>query len=132
MSYDLEPPLTRLRIWQQNLNKSNKAHFDLINSPVHKDWDLLLLQELYIECFRNIKATSKWHTVYPSSHLSDDSICRSVMLINVALDTNSWSQVPFKDSNDVTVIQLHLPHGHLTIFNIYNNCKHSNTLASIH
>ena len=132
MPYALEPPLMRLRIWQQNLNKSNKAHFDLIKFPVHKDWDLLLLQELYIDAFRNTKATSKWHVIYPSSHLADNSTCSSVILVNTALDTNLWSQVPLKDSDDVTIIHLHLPHGWLTIFNIYNDCTHSDTLTQIH
>ena len=127
MSYALEPSPARLRIWQQNLNKSDKAHFDLINAPVHKEWDLLLLQEPYIDAFGNTKATSKWHVIYPSSHLADSSTCRAVILVNTALDTNSWSQVPFKDSNDVVAIQLRLPHGRLTIFNIYNDCTHSDT-----
>src|SRR6266481_3466748 len=132
MSYTLEPPPTRLHIWQQNLNKSDKAHFDLINTPVHKDWDLLLLQEPYIDAFGNTKATSKWHVIYPLSHLTDSSTCRAVILVNTALDTNSWSQVPFKDSNNVIIIQLRLLCRQLTIFNIYNDCTHSDTLAQLH
>ena len=46
----------------------------VINLLVHKDWDLLLLQELYIDKFRNTKATSKWHTLYLSSHLTDSML----------------------------------------------------------
>src|SRR6266481_8617941 len=75
---------------------------------------------------------SKWHVIYPSSHLADNSTCISIILVNTALDTNSWSQVPLKDSDDVTIIQLHLPQGQLTIFNIYNDCTHSDTLTQIH
>ncbi|KII91391.1 hypothetical protein PLICRDRAFT_105097, partial [Plicaturopsis crispa FD-325 SS-3] len=56
---------TRLKIWQQNLNKSSKAHFDLINSAVHKDYDILAIQEPYLDSFANTKATSKWRVVYP-------------------------------------------------------------------
>ena len=103
--------------------------FNLISSSVHKDWDLLLLQEPYIDKFGNTKVTSKWHTIYPSSHLSDASVNRSVILVNMALDTNTWAQVPFEGSNDIMALRLQLPHGQLTIFNIYNDCMHSNTLS---
>src|SRR6266481_7652232 len=122
MSYTLEPSPARMRIWQQNLNKSDKAQFYLINSPIHKDWDLVLLQELYIDTFGNMKANSKWHTIYPSTHLTDDTTNRSVILVNMALDMNLWTQMPFKDSNDVTIIQFWMPQGQLTILNIYNDC----------
>ena len=121
------PP--RLNIWQQNLNKSDKAHFNLINSPLHMKWDLLLLQEPYIDKLGNTKATSKWHTVYPSSHLTNTSITRAVILVSAAIDSNTWTQVLFEGSNDVVVIKLQLAQGQLFIFNIYNDCTHSDTLS---
>src|SRR6266481_4386627 len=132
MSRETEPNPARLRLWQQNLNQSDKAHFDLINSLVHNDWDLLLLQEPYIDMFGNTKVNSKWHTIYPSSHLTDNATNRSVILVNVALDSNSWAQLPFEGSNNVTVLQFSLPPGCLTIFNIYNDCTHSDTLSKLH
>jgi hypothetical protein len=52
------PAPKRLRIYQQNLNMSDQAQYDLLNSPIHKDWDLLLLQELYIDALGNTKATT--------------------------------------------------------------------------
>ena len=102
----------------------------VINSLVHKDWDLLLLQELYIDKFGNTKATSKWHTLYLSSHLTDNTLNRSVILVNAALDTSTWAQVPLEGSNNVTIIRFQLPQGQITIFNIYNDCTHSDTLMS--
>ena len=131
MSYTLAPPQMRLRIWQQNLNKSNKVQFDLIKALLHKDWDILLLQELYIDNLSNMKATSRWHVIYPSSHLADDSACRTVILVNAALDTNVWAQVPLEGSNDISVLQFRLPQGCLTIFNVYNNCTHQNMLTTL-
>ena len=131
MSYTLALPLMRLRIWQQNLKKSNKAQFDMINVLLHKEWDILLLQEPYIESFGNTKVTSRWHVLYLSSHLADGSTCRSVILVNLLLDTNAWAQVPLEGSNDLTVIQFWLLQGRLTIFNVYNNCTHQNTLTTI-
>ena len=130
MSYTLAPPPTRLRIWQQNLNKSDKVQFNLINAPLHKDWDIFLLQEPYIDNLGNTKATSRWHVIYPSSHLADDSACRTVILVNAVLDTNVWAQVPLEGSNDISVLQFWLPQGRrLMIFNVYNDCTHQNTLT---
>ena len=65
------------------------------------------------------------------SILADSSTCRSVILVNSALDTNAWAQVPLEGTNDLTVIQFRLPWGHLTILNVYNDCNHQNTLDAI-
>ena len=106
MSYTIEPSPTRLHIWQQNLNKSDKAHYDLINTPLHKNWDILALQEPYTDALGNTRANSQWHVVYPSPHHTDSSIDRLVILINLALDVNKGAQIPVEDSNDVMAIQL--------------------------
>src|ERR1700690_4371177 len=122
----------RLRIWQQNLNKSAKAQWDLINSLVHKDWDVLLLQEPYIDSYNNTKATNNWRVVYPSSHLADDSKVRSVILVNTKLDTNHWRQVNLEGNNDLTAVQFHGPYGRVSLFNVYNDCGHSRATTDLH
>ena len=59
MPYTTEPLPMRLRIWQHNLNKSDeKAHYDLINMLLHKNWDILALQELYVDKLGNTKVNS--------------------------------------------------------------------------
>ncbi|KAI6020723.1 hypothetical protein PISMIDRAFT_75803, partial [Pisolithus microcarpus 441] len=45
--------LTRLRIWQQNLNKSTKALFSLLNSTLANNWDVIALQEPPINTLGN-------------------------------------------------------------------------------
>src|SRR6266481_1666324 len=132
MPYTIETNPVRLRICQQILNKSDKAHYDLINSLAHKDWDLLLLQEPDIDTYGNTKATSHWHTIYPSSHLSNNSTKRSVILVNANLDTNAWTQVLINNSNDVTAIQVCTVAGKVTVLNIYNDCTYSDTIHTIH
>ena len=131
MPYTIEPLPTRLRIWQQNLNKSDKAHYDLINTPLHKNWDILALQEPYIDALGNIKANSWWHVVYPSPHLTNSTIDRSVLFINATLDVNRWAQIPVKGSNDMSAIQLHTPKGRVMIFNLYVDCNHSEALTAV-
>ena len=75
------------------MNKSRAAQEDLFNSEVQKNYDILLFQEPYIDSFSNTKATRGWQVVYPSSHLSDPSPPRAVILVNMLLDTNSWAQI---------------------------------------
>jgi hypothetical protein len=77
------------------------------------------------------KANHYWCMIYPTSHLADNSAKRSVILVNAGLDTNTWSQVSFTGSNDVTIIWLTHPQGKLTVFNLYNNCGHSETLHTL-
>ena len=91
MSYTREPMPRRLENFQQNLNKSDKAQYDLINSPIHNSWDLILLQEPYIDALGNTKANHNWHILYPMSHLTNNSPKCSVILVNVLLDMNTAS-----------------------------------------
>ena len=131
MSHTAEPPPPRLRIWQQNLNKSDKAHYDLINSPLHKSWDVLALQEPYIDSFGNTKANSRWHVIYPSPHLTNSAVNRSVILISASLDVNKWAQIPVDGTNDISAIQLFTPRGRISIFNLYVDCNHLEALEAL-
>ena len=70
------PVPNRLCIWQQNLNKSRVMQEELINSEVYKEYDLLILQEPYIDSYGNTKVTRDWRVTYPSSFLSRNHITR--------------------------------------------------------
>jgi len=71
-----------IKIWQQNRNKSRVAQEDLINSQLHKSYDILMLQEPYIDGYGNTKAMQYWRVVYPMSHLVETSPLRAVILVN--------------------------------------------------
>lgn len=131
MNPQTETPPTSLRIWQQNLNKSIKAQYDLINPLIHNNWDIILLQEPYTDSLGNTRANHHWRVVYPSDHLTDTSPKHSIILVNTRLDTNTWSQIQFNGTNDVTAIQIKHPQGRTTIFNIYNDCTHSDTTTAL-
>ena len=49
MSSTPQPAPKRFNVWQQNLNKSRVAQEDLINSGIHKDYNILALQEPYTD-----------------------------------------------------------------------------------
>ncbi|OBZ69995.1 hypothetical protein A0H81_10500 [Grifola frondosa] len=64
---------TRLRIWQQNLNKSLDAQLDLLHAANPDNYDLLLLQEPYLDHLNLTRANHHWTVVYPSRHHDDDT-----------------------------------------------------------
>ncbi|KIK37495.1 hypothetical protein CY34DRAFT_92648, partial [Suillus luteus UH-Slu-Lm8-n1] len=50
------PSPARLRIWQQNLNASMAAQEALLNSSVANHWDIIVIQEPYLNFLRNTRA----------------------------------------------------------------------------
>ena len=59
-----DTPMT-MSIWQQNLNKSDVAQQDLINSIDLNMYDILVLQELYIDFLGNTCANQRWYPLLP-------------------------------------------------------------------
>ena len=92
---------------------------DLINSDVHRNYDILMLQEPYIDAYGNTKATSKWRVVYPSSFRSSSESPRVVILVNVSIDTNMWSQIRILGTQDLVAIQMESTAGRISIYNVY-------------
>ena len=105
------------------------AQEDLINSNFHNNYDLLILQELFINMLGSMKATSCWRVVYPSSRRVGSLLLQAVMLINTEINTNHWLQICISDTRDMVAVQFTRDFGQLTIHNIYNNCNKSKTIA---
>ena len=120
---------TNLKIWQQNINKSRNCQHDLISSGklVHWEIDLIALQEPAINGFGQTVASKDWKTIYPSGHTKNPEKTRSVILLRDNLLTDGWEQIDFP-SSDVTALRIKGSWGKLTIFNIYNDCNHDDTL----
>ncbi|TFY51039.1 hypothetical protein EVG20_g11197 [Dentipellis fragilis] len=68
------------------------------------------------------------HSPSPAPLPPLDPVSRSLILVNASLDTNSYALLTDIPSLDVTAMQLHGNYGKLTLFNIYNDGKHSDTL----
>jgi ribonuclease HI len=117
--------LEKIAILQINLNKSEKAHLDIINESVSQRYDIILIQEPYTTSFNMIRTPANFRPVYPINRLQDDDQIRSVIWVNRRLDTKDWIILEVPESNDITAIQLKGPYGKLAIFNVYNDCTHS-------
>ena len=51
-------------------------------------------------------------------------------MIQINLLTNSWLQLDI-EMGDITIVKLKGTWGMLTVFNIYNNCDHNNTIKLV-
>src|SRR5271168_4615466 len=111
----------RIRLLQINLNKSEKAHLDIINEQSSQEFDIILIQEPHTTVFNTIRTPENFRPVFPSHPFT------SQVWVSRNLDTNSWVVLDIPGTNDITGIQLKGPYGSLSIFNIYNDCTHSRT-----
>jgi ribonuclease HI len=122
-----EEQVTKIRILQINLNKSERAHLDIINENISKRYDVILIQEPHTTTFNAIRTPTNFRPVFPSNRFTDDSQIRSVIWVNKHLETKSWKIIDIRNTSDITAIQLTGTYGKVTIFNIYNDCTHSRT-----
>ncbi|KAG2059250.1 hypothetical protein BDR06DRAFT_874921 [Suillus hirtellus] len=98
--------IKRLQIWQQNLNTSFTAQSSLLSNNKMANWDIIAIQEPYINFLHNTHANHHWYIIYPTQRFSHpQQWTRAIMLINTKLNTNTWKQIPFP-SLDVIAIQL--------------------------
>jgi cephalosporin-C deacetylase-like acetyl esterase len=116
-----------LRFWQQNLNKSSDAQLDFLHRIHPRDFDLAAVQEPHINFLGNAQATSKWITVYPSTHQISPQQTRALMMINRSMiSSNAWTQLDIP-SPDVVAIQMVTANGTLRAYNMYNDCTQDDT-----
>lgn len=127
-----EEQRSNLRIWQQNLNKSKEAQLDLLSAAKPSDWDLILIQEPYLDnALNNTRANHHWVVHYPPTHrLEGQARTRSLILINKSIPSDSYKLLPIF-SPDVTGIELTTDDGRLTLFNIYNSCSDNASILTL-
>ena len=114
-----------IRILQINLNKSERAHLDILNDNLSQNYEIILIQEPYTITFNAIRTPANFRPVFPVHRFQNEDQIRSVIWVNKKLDTNNWTSIDIPDSCDLTAIQLKGVYGTLSIFNIYNDCTHS-------
>ncbi|KAG2051334.1 hypothetical protein BDR06DRAFT_825220, partial [Suillus hirtellus] len=82
------------------------------------DFNIVALQEPFINDLGNTKATPDWNVVYPTHRYTHQSRSQAITLIHRRINTNNWRQLPFP-SPDVVVIQMNGNFRKITIINIY-------------
>ena len=100
----------------------------MLNSADPASWDLLALQEPWIDTYGNTRGSTYFRVAYPATFYDNpNSTFRSIILINSNLSTDSYETLDVP-SNDITAIRIRTEQGYVSIFNIYNDCTHNDTL----
>ena len=117
----------QLRIWQQNTHKLQTAQDYIINTARPEDWDVLAIQEPWIDMLGKSRASQYWRIIYPANYYEEGRArIRSVLLINTNISTDCYSTLPIFHS-DITGIRFKGPHGSLSLINVYNEITNNNT-----
>jgi endonuclease/exonuclease/phosphatase family metal-dependent hydrolase len=115
-----------LRIMQQNVVKSLEAQLALLEAVV-EGFEVVCIQEQYIDFREQSRAFMTWRSVYPQSGGDADHRQRAVTWIHTKLATDTWHTLQI-DSPDIVGIIMNTSRGKTRIFNIYNNCMHSESI----
>jgi hypothetical protein len=107
------------------------AHEYILNTANPADWDVIAIQEPWLDALGNARGTRYWRVLYPSNHLHDGSSRpRSILLVNTNIATDSYISLNIPNS-DITAIRFQGNHGFLSLFNIYNDCTHNDNLSAL-
>ena len=120
----------KLRIWQQNINRSLEGQLDLLHSLKDNDYDIVALQEPYIDFLGRTRANPHWTVIYPKRHLADPNKTRALILVNRQISTNNWEEIHL-DSTDVTGVRLCGDFGAICLLNIYNDCENNRSIGVV-
>ena len=120
---------SKLRIWQQNVHKANAAQEYIRNTARPEAWDVIALQEPWLDSFNNSRVNPYWRVIYPANHLLDgQDRTRSILLVNTNISSDCYVVLPIMHS-DITAVQFKGEHRNLTLFNIYNEITNNNTIS---
>ena len=110
----------QLRIWQQNLHKSQTTQDFVRCTARPSECDVLALQEPWLDHLGNSRGSQYWRIIYPANfYVKGCSRVQSILLINTNISIDSYTVLSIMNG-DVTVVRFHGDHGYLSIFNIYN------------
>ncbi|KIM22116.1 hypothetical protein M408DRAFT_35888, partial [Serendipita vermifera MAFF 305830] len=97
-------------------------------NAIANDYDILLLQEPWISTIGNTYSSHRWAVTYPTTNENPNhDPIRSVIMVNVNLNSDTIQKIEV-NSSDITAIKIKLPECNVVIYNLYNDCTHSNTL----
>ena len=89
----------------------------LLNMGLHDDYDILALQEPYLDRLGNTRASHKWWVIYPTMSAGGHHPCRVVLLINSSISTSICQPIPVP-SHDVVAVHIAFPNNPLTLFKL--------------
>ena len=96
-----------------------------------EEYDILAIQEPYLDFLGNTRATPHWYPVYPRTHYNDkEKQTRSMILVNKRIATSGWVSIDI-DMPDVTAISIKTKASAVVIFNLYIDCTHADSIHKV-
>ena len=122
----------KITIWQQNVNKSPSCQHDLLgnNQLIRSGTSIIALQEPAVNFMNRSIASKDWFPIYPTTHPLSPDKTRSLMLINVSINPDSWEQVDIP-SGDITAVIIRGTESDLLLYNIYNDGNNDTSLNAL-
>ena len=112
-------------------NKSLTATMDLLAKANTDNYDIIAIQEPYINFLGNVRSNPGWYSVYPRTHyINRNKRTHSMILISRKMATNSWSTIDI-GSPDITAVKVKTQTSSVTIYNLYCDCTHSDSLLDL-
>lgn len=122
---------TKLRIWQQNARKSIHVTHCILQQADPEKYDIIAIQEPYLDDKKRTRASPYWHVHYPTNHLLDGQArSRSLFLININISSDSYDFLQLPHS-DFTGIRFRGDFGSLSIINVYNEITTNDSLTAL-
>ena len=119
------------QIWQQNIAKSSMAQHNLLAKAHPSKWDIIVLQEPYLDHLGLTWANSHWTVLYPSNkNLKNQNHTWSILLINTKIDSSQIQQINI-NSSDITAVKITTNTHSIIIINIYNDIHHNQTINTL-
>jgi len=125
-------PHRTFKVWQQNTRKYLPAQLLTLHA-VQNTYDMICIQEPHFDHLNATRATPIWRLVTPMGWSRKDPAERTpqaITLVHEWVPTNSWTQIDV-NSADVVGIKITSEGGEISIYNIYNDCTHSDTLSKL-
>jgi len=102
----------------------------LINAGLHDEYNIIVLQEPYLDSLGNTQASHKWRVIYPTKNAGGCHPYHGVLLINNSISTLLCQPIPFP-SHDVVAVHFAFLNNPLTLFNIYNDGEREVTIDAL-
>jgi len=97
------------------------------------NYNILCIQEPHFDHLNTTRATPVWGLVTPTGWNRNDLVektPRAIILVHERIPTNSWTQIDIK-SSDAVGIKLVGEGAEISIYNLYIDCTHSDTLSKL-
>ena len=123
--------MPQLHIRQQNTNKSLTAVIVLLSKSTSANYDVLAIQELYIDFLGNIQANPEWISMYTRMHYTDKmKQTRSMILVSKNMTTDAKEAVDVSSPN-ITGVKIKMNGLNIVIYNIHCDCRHSESIQNL-